>query len=143
MNRNENRKGFTLIEMLVVIAIIAILVAIIIPTVSNATEKAKQATDLANVRSMVAQYQIDLLNGDTTKSAAALTNFTKKSDKAVYVKPTFATDGSGTVSYIATLLQDGNGTSVPTGAPTGPTAKNVYTWTLGALVTETSAASGG
>ena len=32
-----NKKGFTLIEMLVVIAIIAVLVAIIVPTVSNST----------------------------------------------------------------------------------------------------------
>lgn len=132
--KNMNKKGFTLIEMLVVIAIIAILVAIIIPTVSNATEKAKQATDLANVRSMVAQYQIDLLNGNTTTSAAALTGFTKKSAKATYIAPTFGTDGSGTVTYIATLLEDGNATSVPTGAPQGTTVKNVYTWTLGTLV---------
>ena len=49
----KNRKGFTLIEMLVVIAIIAILVAIIIPTVSNATLRAKAATDAANLRSVL------------------------------------------------------------------------------------------
>ena len=63
--KKMNKKGFTLIEMLVVIAIIAILVAIVIPVVSNATEKAKQATDLANIRSLVAQYQIDnrFMNG--------------------------------------------------------------------------------
>ena len=46
-----NKKGFTLIEMLVVIAIIAILVAIIIPTVTSATTKAKASTDAANLRS--------------------------------------------------------------------------------------------
>ena len=53
-----NKKGFTLIEMLVVIAIIAILVAIIVPTVSSATEKAKQATDASNVRSAIAELTI-------------------------------------------------------------------------------------
>ena len=46
-----NKKGFTLIEMLVVIAIIAVLVAIIIPTVTSATTKAAAATNAANLRS--------------------------------------------------------------------------------------------
>lgn len=58
MNKFKNKKGFTLVEMLVVIAIIAILVAIIIPTVSNATEKAKEATDAANIRSAIAEVTI-------------------------------------------------------------------------------------
>lgn len=137
--KKMNKKGFTLIEMLVVIAIIAILVAIVIPTVSNATEKAKQATDVANVRSLVAQYQIELLNGDATTSKAALESFTAKSAKGTYLKPTF-TDGKGTVTYIATLLKDGNAdaTKLPEGVPAGTDAKNVYTWDLGDLVTETT-----
>ena len=61
-----NKKGFTLIEMLVVIAIIAILVAIVVPTVSSATEKAKEATDAANIRSTVAEVTLKGLdtNGD-------------------------------------------------------------------------------
>ena len=46
-----NKKGFTLIEMLVVIAIIAVLVSIIIPTVTSATDKAAAATNAANLRS--------------------------------------------------------------------------------------------
>ena len=46
-----NKKGFTLIEMLVVIAIIAVLVAIIIPVVGNSTVKASAATNAANLRS--------------------------------------------------------------------------------------------
>ena len=52
MKRNH-RKGFTLIEMLVVIAIIAVLVAMIIPTVTRAITKAKAATDAANLRSAI------------------------------------------------------------------------------------------
>ena len=61
-----NKKGFTLIEMLVVIAIIAILVAIIIPTVSNATEKAKEAADAANILSTVAEVAILGLDATST-----------------------------------------------------------------------------
>ena len=58
-----NKKGFTLIEMLVVIAIIAVLVAIIIPTISSATTKAKAAADAANLRSLVAEATTDMLSG--------------------------------------------------------------------------------
>ena len=48
----RNRKGFTLIEMMVVIAIIAVLVAVIIPVVGNSTQKANAATNAANLRSV-------------------------------------------------------------------------------------------
>ena len=56
-----NKKGFTLIEMLVVIAIIAILVAIIIPTVMSATEKAAAATNAANLRSVKSEATTNYL----------------------------------------------------------------------------------
>ena len=62
-----NKKGFTLIEMLVVIAIIAILVAIIIPTVTSATDKASAATNAANLRSVKAEVATAYLTNDTTK----------------------------------------------------------------------------
>ena len=61
-----NKKGFTLIEMLVVIAIIAILVAIIVPTVASSTMKAKGAADAANFRSLQAEAAIDWMNGSGT-----------------------------------------------------------------------------
>ena len=63
-----NKKGFTLIEMLVVIAIIAILVAIVIPVVGNSTEKAKEAKDAANIRSAIAEVTTAALAGDTDYS---------------------------------------------------------------------------
>ena len=62
-----NKKGFTLIEMLVVIAIIAVLVAIVVPTVSSATTKANAATNAANLRSYAAEVAIYYLTpGDAT-----------------------------------------------------------------------------
>ena len=66
MSRKYNRNGFTLIEMLVVIAIIAVLVAIIIPTVSSTTIKAKAATDAANLRAVYAELNVHVLSGNKT-----------------------------------------------------------------------------
>ena len=57
----RNKKGFTLIEMLVVIAIIAVLVSVIIPTVTSATDKAKAATDAANLRSTLGALNSEIL----------------------------------------------------------------------------------
>ena len=50
----KNNKGFTLAELLIVVAIIAVLVAIAIPVFTSQLEKSKEATDLANVRSAYA-----------------------------------------------------------------------------------------
>ena len=51
----NNKKGFTLMEMLIVVAIIAILVAIAIPVFSNQLEKVREATDAANIRAAYAE----------------------------------------------------------------------------------------
>ena len=61
-----NKKGFTLIEMLVVIAIIAVLVSIIIPTVTSATDKAAAAANAANLRSVKAEAVTAFLTNDKT-----------------------------------------------------------------------------
>lgn len=74
MNDSRKKKGFTLAELLIVVAIIAVLVAISIPIFTNQLEKAREATDAANIRSAYAEVQAaalteesknDLKNGDT------------------------------------------------------------------------------
>lgn len=64
----KNNKGFTLMEMLIVVAIIAALVTIIIPTINKSVDKANQAADNANVRSAIAIVSTNYLlgEGDTT-----------------------------------------------------------------------------
>ena len=60
----QNKNGFTLMEMLIVIAIIAVLIAVAIPVFASQLEKTREATDLANVRSAYAQVSTEALLGD-------------------------------------------------------------------------------
>ena len=61
MNKIKNTKGFTLMEMLIVVAIIAVLVAIAIPTFTTSLNKARVATDEANIRSGYAAVMAQIL----------------------------------------------------------------------------------
>ena len=60
----KNEKGFTLAELLIVVAIIGVLVAISIPIFTTQLEKAREATDLANIRSAYAEVSADMLTWD-------------------------------------------------------------------------------
>ena len=61
--RMKNDKGFTLAELLIVVAIIAVLVAVSIPIFTNQLEKSREATDVANFRAAKAAYVVALLDG--------------------------------------------------------------------------------
>ncbi len=55
----KKNDGFTLAELLVVVAIIGVLVAISVPIFSQQLHKARVATDWANVRNYYSQLQYD------------------------------------------------------------------------------------
>lgn len=66
---SSHRRGFTLVEMLVVIAIIAVLVAIIIPTVRGIVERARWATCQADMRTLRGEYATWHLSNDVNSTA--------------------------------------------------------------------------
>lgn len=74
MNKNtfkaKNAKmGFTLAELLIVVAIIAVLVAIAIPVFRKQLEKGRESTDLANVRSAYSEVVTAYLGDGNSKTA--------------------------------------------------------------------------
>lgn len=76
MKKTNNKKGFTLAELLVVVAIIAVLVAIAIPIFTSQLEKAREATDAANLRAAyatAAANQISSQNDNGTISTSDTT----------------------------------------------------------------------
>lgn len=65
-----NKKGFTLAELLIVVAIIAVLVAVSVPVFNSKLERAREATDIANMRAAkvaaIAAYLDDEIPEGTT-----------------------------------------------------------------------------
>lgn len=60
-NVKLNKKGFTLAELLIVVAIIAVLVAIAIPVFSSSLSKARDAVTEANERAAKSAAMVDYL----------------------------------------------------------------------------------
>lgn len=125
LKKLNNKKGFTLMEMLIVVAIIAVLVAIAIPVFNSALTKSKEAADVANIRAAYAEWQVKMLTENeavpTDKTALMTSDGTETklnyNDKLTY---TPAQDNkSATIVYKATKL-------------TNPaTDDGTYTWKLG------------
>ena len=57
----ERREGFTMAELLIVVAIIAVLVAIAIPVFTAQLERSRESADLANMRAVYAEVSAQAL----------------------------------------------------------------------------------
>lgn len=103
-NKLKKNGGFTLIEMLIVVAIIAILIAVSIPLVGNALDRARHATDQANERAAKAEILVQYLAG---------------ADAVVYADSAAATVGTkGALSNTTVYYYDANNGRLSTKAPT-------------------------
>ena len=95
MNKiKKNRKGFTLAELLAVVAIIAVLVAIAIPVFTSATKKAEEAVEVANARSVYGEAMVEYVSGNTIDATDGLK---RTYDGKDYVfTPTYTGTGTNT-----------------------------------------------
>lgn len=69
----KNEKGFTLAELLIVVAIIGVLVAISIPIFTSQLEKSRDAVSIANIRAAYAEAQAAVLVGTAGDNVAFTT----------------------------------------------------------------------
>lgn len=58
MNKKNNRKGFTILELVIVIAVIAILATVLIPTFGSIIEKANNSKLLQELKNEYTEYAV-------------------------------------------------------------------------------------
>lgn len=88
--KNKKQNGFTLIELMVVVAIVGILTAVGLPELTKSQNKAKIATAEATLTNAAKECSLDLITGEETPTTFA--SFVD-SDGTVIISGTCETDG--------------------------------------------------
>lgn len=104
----RNKRGFTLIEILIVVAIIGILAAIAVPNVTRALQTAKKNADAANVASL--QNAVDMYYIDKGEWPTEGPEFQQDLVEAGYLKEAVSSPLGGT--YVLKIAEDGQSATV-------------------------------
>lgn len=83
----KNKKGYTLTELIVVVAILGILAAVATPMVLNQVSKARTSADAANEKAIENAYLVGMADASDTTVPADLTGVKKKIGSALATIP--------------------------------------------------------
>lgn len=75
INKKRKRKGFTLVELVVVIAILGILVAIAVPKLAGSRDNASRSAVLANLRTIESAIMMAEADGKTVEGLDDLEDY--------------------------------------------------------------------
>lgn len=74
--KKTNNKGFSLVELIVVIAIMAVLVGVLAPTFTKYVEQSRRSTDIQNAEAIKTAVLADIADGDPDFAATSDTTVT-------------------------------------------------------------------
>lgn len=108
-NRLNNRKGFTLIELIVVIAIIAILAAVLIPRFTGFSDEARKKSVLSDTRNILMALEALDASGQfpTTGAQAKINEYVGKDIVTDATAPATPADGDSWLSVAPTSVTGG------------------------------------
>ena len=96
--KNNNKKGFTLVELVIVVAVMAILVAVAIPTISSISESARKSVNDSNARTIESIIKLAEAEADGAELSAEAIDTALTEAKLGIESGTFAYDAeTGTV----------------------------------------------
>lgn len=84
----KNKKGYTLTELIVVVAILGILAAVATPMILNQVGKAKTSADLANEKAIENAYLVGMADASDTLVPSNISDIKKKISSAMASIPT-------------------------------------------------------
>ncbi len=112
--KNNNNKGFSLVELIIVIAIMAILIGVLAPQFIKFVEKSRESTDLQNVEEVKTAVETYVADHGEASLPAAIT-------------VTCPTGATGNITYgglgNGSLAEYGIGTSADTNGPSNKSSK--------------------
>ena len=83
---NHRRRGFTLIEIMVVVIVLGILAAVVVPNIAGRTDEARVAkarSDISSIQAVIEQFRLDMRRPRNRRRPAACSRANRVSSRSL------------------------------------------------------------